>query len=266
MDLRRAKYILPNLFTLSSVAAGVYSIHLSTTATTIDEITLAAWLIVAAMICDGFDGRVARMTKTESALGIQLDSLADAISFGVAPAFLLYHWGMADWGWLGFGVVIAYVSCAIMRLARFNVLAQEAQDTKRYFLGLPTPLAAGTIVSVVLAHLAFTETAATGAGFSVAALGLLLSGLMVSNVKYRTFKDLKVKGRGALGVVGVLLAMVALSVILKPSITLVIVMMAYIILGLIGGIASLGRGFFGDDGEDEEEEEDETFLATDRES
>jgi CDP-diacylglycerol---serine O-phosphatidyltransferase len=261
MDLRRAKYILPNLFTLSSVAAGVYSIHLSTTAQSVAEMTLAAWLIVVSMVCDGFDGRVARMTRTESELGIQLDSLADAISFGVAPAFLLYHWGMSEWGWLGFGVAIVYVCCAVLRLARFNVLAQSSSpESKRYFLGLPTPLAAGTIVSVVLAHLSFTETAATGAGLSVAAMALLLSGLMVSNVKYRTFKDLQLRGKGVLGVLAVLGGVIGLSVLLKPSVTLVLVMAAYIVLGLGGGIVSVGRGIFAH-GEDEVDEEEELLTA-----
>jgi CDP-diacylglycerol---serine O-phosphatidyltransferase len=260
MDLRRAKYILPNLFTLGSVTAGVYSIHLSTTAQSVPEMTLAAWLIVAAMICDGFDGRVARMTRTQSELGIQLDSLADAISFGVAPAFLLYHWGMAQWGWIGFGVAIVYVCCAVMRLARFNVLANQERETKRYFLGLPTPLAAGTIVSVVLAHLAFTESLSTGAGFSVAAMALLLSGLMVSNVRYRTFKDLRIRGKGVLGAIAVLAAVIALSVIFKPSLTLVIVVGVYIVFGLGGGIVSLGRAFFSSS--DEEDESDEEALLT----
>jgi CDP-diacylglycerol---serine O-phosphatidyltransferase len=246
MDLRRAKYILPNLFTLSSLGAGLYSIHLSTTAQSADQIALAAWILVVSLICDGFDGRVARMTRTETELGIQLDSLADAVAFGVAPAFLLYHWGMSEWGVLGLAVAFVFVACAILRLARFNVLAARAiEETKKYFIGLPTPLAAGTVIALVLAHVSFTETAATGAAGSVAAVTLFLAGLMVSNVRYRTFKDVDLRGRTWVVASMVVALSVGLSVVFKPSITLVVLMVAYIVLGLGGGLLSLGKTLFG---------------------
>ena len=259
MDFRRAKYILPNLFTLSSICAGMYSIHLSTTAQNVSDITLAAWLLVVSMVCDAFDGRVARMTRTESELGIQLDSLADAISFGVAPAFLLYHWGMSGWGFVGFLVAFAYVACAVLRLARFNVLAAQegGVETKKYFLGLPTPLAAGTVVSLVLAHVSFTGTAATGAAESVAAITVLLAGLMVSNVRYRTFKDVNFRGRAAVGAGGIVAVAVLLSIAIKPSATFVLLMVAYIILGLGGGLFHLGKAAFGS----QEAEDDEPVFA-----
>ena len=251
MDLRKAKYILPNLFTLSSIFAGVYSIHLSTTAQSIADITLAAWLVVISMVCDGLDGRVARMTRTESELGIQLDSLADAISFGVAPAFLLYHWGMSEWGVVGLFVAFLYVGCAVLRLARFNVLAGRGGGTKRYFVGLPTPLAAGTVIALVLAHVAFTETAATSASMSVAAVTVLLAALMVSNVRYRTFKDVNLQGRTVLTAAVLVTASAVGSVIYAPSATFVVLMVAYIILGLGGGLLDLGKHFLGEDEEDE---------------
>ncbi len=251
MDFRRAKYILPNLFTLSSVCAGLYSIHLSTLAQNVADITMAAWLLVVCMVCDALDGRVARMTQTETELGIQLDSLADAISFGVAPAFLLYHWGMTEWGLVGMFVAFVYVGCAVLRLARFNVLAGQGAGTKRYFLGLPTPLAAGTVVSLVLAHVAFTEMATTAAAMSVAAVTLLLAGLMVSNVRYRTFKDVNLQGRTGLAAGAVVTAAAVGSVIFQPSITFVLLMVAYIILGLGGGLMHLGKTLFGES-EDEE--------------
>ena len=255
MDFRRAKYILPNLFTLSSLCAGMYSIHLSTTAQNVADITMAAWLVVVSMVCDALDGRVARMTRTETELGIQLDSLADAISFGVAPAFLLYHWGMAEWGLVGVFVAAVYVACAILRLARFNVLAGQGGGTKRYFLGLPTPLAAGTVISVVMAHVAFTEMATTAAAMSVAAVTLLLAGLMVSNVRYRTFKDVNLQGRTGLAAGAVVAAAALGAVVLKPSVTFVLLMVAYIILGLGGGLMSLGKTFLG------EEEDEEPLFA-----
>lgn len=241
MDLSRAKYILPNLFTLASVFAGLYSINLTTRATSVEDLRLAALLIIVAMFCDAFDGRVARMTGSESAFGVQLDSLADAISFGVAPGILLYQWGMLDWGMGGMAVAFVYTACAIMRLARFNVMAQASDGVKKYFLGLPTPLAAGTVVSVVLAHLSVTAQMATGATLSVVVMTLLLSGLMVSNVRYRTFKDVNFRGRAGLVLLGVLAASGAMSLVFEPSVTLVALMAAYIFLGLSGGIIHLGR-------------------------
>ena len=257
MDFHRAKYILPNLFTLSSMGAGLYSIHLSATAQTVSDISLAAWLLVVSMICDLLDGRVARMTKTETELGIQLDSMSDAISFGVAPAFLLYQWGMTEWGMVGQLAAFGYVACAILRLARFNVLANEDVKTKRYFLGLPTPLAAGTVVAMVMAHVAYTEAMAiTGSEGLVAALSLLLGGLMVSNIRYRTFKDLDMSGKTPVVASVVVGLSVAVSVMLKPSVTFVLIMLAYIVLGLGGGILNVGRALLGLD-----EEADEPVFA-----
>ncbi|MBA2664754.1 MAG: CDP-diacylglycerol--serine O-phosphatidyltransferase [Bradymonadaceae bacterium] len=245
MDLRRAKYILPNLFTLSSIYCGIFSIHLSTTAQSVAEVALAAWLLVVAMVCDAFDGRVARLTKTESEFGMQLDSLADAISFGVAPAFLLYAWGLSEMGTLGLFFAFVYASCAVMRLARFNVLANANHGVMKYFLGLPTPLAAGTIVSVVLAHVALTDRMTTGAELSVAAMAVLLGGLMVSNVRYRTFKDVKFRGRAFVALIGLVAASFVVSIAVKPSVTFVLLMVAYIVLGLGGGILNLGKHVLG---------------------
>lgn len=247
MDFRRAKYILPNLFTLTSIGAGLFSIHLSTTAETVSGLTLAAWLLVVSMVCDAFDGRVARMTRTETEFGIQLDSLADAISFGVAPAFLLYHWGLSEWGAIGLAVVVVYVSCAVLRLARFNVLSArgEGVESKKYFVGLPTPLAAGAVVSVVLAHLSYTGSSATGAAVSVSVITVGLGLLMVSNVRYRTFKDVNLEG-GVWAAFSALIATTVLVTLLaEPSITFVLLMIAYIALGLVGGLLDLGRSVFG---------------------
>lgn len=258
MDLSRAKYILPNLFTLTSVGAGVFSIHLSTTATSVADITMAAYLLVGAMACDLLDGRVARMTRAESELGLQLDSLADAISFGVAPGFLLYHWGMSHLGGWGVFAAALYVMGAVLRLARFNVMSGREEGPNRYFLGLPTPLAAGAVVSLVLAYVSFTEAMTTGAGLSVAALAVGLGALMVSNIRYRSFKDLSLRKPDLL-VVLALLGVILGVMVIKPGIVFGLLFVVYIVVGLLGGLVSLGKNLFSSS--DEYAEEDEEALV-----
>ncbi len=248
MDLHRAKYLLPNSLTMGSAFAGFTSIYVSLNATDAKGLALAAWLIVIAMFCDLFDGRVARMTKTESALGVQLDSLADALSFGIAPGFLIYSWGLEPFGILGLVPAFVYAACAILRLARFNVMAAENHGVMKYFLGLPTPLAAGAVVSIVLAHLSVTEHMTTGATGSVALMALLLGGLMVSNVKYRTFKDVNFRGRFGVGLIVFVTAAVALGFITDaPSVAFVALMVGYILVGVVGTVVHWSRAILGDD-------------------
>lgn len=252
MDLRKSRYILPNLLTLTSVFCGISSIYLSTTSHTAAQLQLAAWLIVVGMLCDLFDGRVARMTNAQSAFGVQLDSLADGVTFGVAPGLLLFNWGMKSLGMLGIFVGFIFAACALMRLARFNVKAAEDGGKSRYFEGLPTPLAAGTVVSVILAHLTITGHPTTGATWNVVAMSVLLGGLMVSNVRYRTFKDFNFAGKGGLTVVGLLGMVAAISMTMGPSVAFVTLMVLYIIIGLGGGLMDLGKNIFGMAEEDEE--------------
>lgn len=244
--------------------AGVFSIHLSTTGTTVSEMTLAAWLVIFSVFCDISDGRVARLTRTESALGIQLDSFADAIAFGMAPAFLLYHWGLQEWGGLGVLIAAFFVCATVLRLARFNVSTAQGGENKRYFLGLPTPLAAGTVISAVLAHLSYTGTSTTGATTSVAAIAIVLSLLMVSNVRYRSFKDVNLRGVAVTRAVAIVGAFVAASTMIKPSMTFVVLFFAYIIIGLLGGVVSLGKHLLGHDlslNEESTQDSNEALLA-----
>jgi CDP-diacylglycerol--serine O-phosphatidyltransferase len=255
MDLTRAKYLLPNSLTMTSAFCGFTSIHLSLTGSTVHEFSMAAWLLVVAMICDGADGRVARMTKTESELGVQLDSLADAVSFGLAPAFLLYAWGLSSLGILGLAAAFVFAAGAILRLARFNVMASQHQGVMRYFLGLPSPLAAGAVVSIVMAHLAVTDHATTGATGSVVLMSILLGGLMVSNVKYRTFKDAKLKGRAGIGIFMLAIAAGSLGILTKPSVAFVALMFCYILVGLVGTAYSWSRHILGEDAFEEDAEE-----------
>src|ERR1700694_3066999 len=151
-NLRKLMFVLPNLFTVSSIFCGVYSITLSAGEPTGDNFYRAAGAIFFGSFFDAFDGRVARLTRTQTDFGVELDSLADVITFGVAPAILLYRWALFGLSTLGIAICAIYAACGAIRLARFNVLAHaDTAGAARYFVGLPIPLAAGMLVSLVLA-------------------------------------------------------------------------------------------------------------------
>src|SRR5271156_9644 len=152
MRLRKAMFVLPNLFTVSSIFCGFFAMTLWAGG---EERTgrfyQAALAILFAIFFDGFDGRVARLTKTQSEFGMQLDSLADVVSFGAAPALLLYKWTLEPLGFWGLFVAAAYVSCGALRLARFNLLANRPASSQ-FLVALPIPVAAGAVIAVAIAH------------------------------------------------------------------------------------------------------------------
>ena len=151
VNLRKAMFVLPNLFTVSSIFLGFYALTLCAGDATPAQLYQAALAIFFAIFFDAFDGRVARMTKTQSDFGVELDSLADLVSFGAAPALLVYKWALASLGPVGMFVAFSCAACGALRLARFNVLAQRGdKGSSRFFVGLPIPLAAGTIVALVI--------------------------------------------------------------------------------------------------------------------
>jgi CDP-diacylglycerol---serine O-phosphatidyltransferase len=190
----RFLFVLPNLFTVSSIFCGMYAMVLTTEGQMADRFYRAAVAILFGILFDAADGRVARLTKTESNFGVQLDSLADAISFGVAPAFLVYKWALFSMGFLGLLAAFVFASCGAIRLARFNVMAARNEGVPRYFLGLPIPLAAAGISSIVLLNHHLGNDPVRFAPY-ILGLVLLLSFLMVSHVRYRTFKKLRLNGR-----------------------------------------------------------------------
>src|SRR5437660_12095342 len=143
-NLRKLMFVLPNLFTVSSIFCGVYSITLSAGEPTGDNFYRAAVAIFFGSFFDAFDGRVARLTRTQSDFGVELDSLADVITFGVAPAILVYKWALSGMGIAGIAICSIYAACGAIRLARFNVLAHSESGTKRYFDGLTMPLSSCT--------------------------------------------------------------------------------------------------------------------------
>lgn len=243
INLRKAMFVLPNLFTVSSIFLGFYALTLCAGEATPAQLYQAALAIFFAMFFDAFDGRVARMTKTQSDFGVQLDSLADVISFGAAPALLIYKWALAPLGFAGLFFSFAFAACGALRLARFNVLAARGdKGSSRFFVGLPIPLAAGTITTLVIAH--YKEFgAATDAAtrVPVAVVVILLSFLMVSTVRYRTFKDLHLSAK-SLTVFGLLCAIgLAVGIATRASFVLVVYMLAYIAMGIAESIFEKAR-------------------------
>lgn len=233
MARRKWLYILPNLFTLASILCGFHSMSLSASAQGPDALYGAALAILFGMLLDGLDGRVARLTRTQSAFGMQLDSLADVITFGAAPALLVWKWGLHDLGAVGIVLSFAYLACGALRLARFNVLEMRgAKGASAYFVGLPIPLAAGVLVSLVLAHNRAYGDADVPA-MPVAVLVGLISYLMVSNIRYRTFKQVRLSRRNLAILAFLLTTTAALAIRIRASVALVVIASLYVVLGII---------------------------------
>src|SRR5437762_1264246 len=239
-NLRKLMFVLPNLFTVSSIFCGVYSITLSAGEPTGDNFYRAAVAIFFGSFFDAFDGRVARLTRTQSDFGVELDSLADVISFGVAPSILVYKWALSGMGILGIVICSVFAACGAIRLARFNVLAHSESGTQRYFVGLPIPLAAGMLVALVIALNSLGSPAEAVGLWPIATLVLVLSFLMVSTIRYRTFKEAGLNPRTLLVFLLVIAVGVAVAIRGRPSLVLLVYFSIYILLGL-GEEALFGR-------------------------
>lgn len=187
MPPRRGIYLLPNLFTTAGLFAGFYAIVSGMKG----NFETAAIALFIAMIMDGLDGRVARLTGTESEFGAQYDSLSDMVCFGVTPALVVYSWGLQYLGKFGWLAAFFYAAATALRLARFNT--QTASHDKRFFTGLPCPAAAAVVTGMVWVG---TDYAIPGKQYSeiVAIVTLVVGSLMVSNVRYNSFKELEFKG------------------------------------------------------------------------
>ena len=237
IDLKRTLFLLPNLITLSSIFCGFYSMVLSSRADEEGGFYRAALLIVFAMFFDGLDGRVARMTKTESAFGLQIDSLADVVSFGAAPSLLIYHWTLHELGLLGVIASFAFTASGAIRLARFNVLSMDnsGAPTKpgSTIIGLPIPAAAGGLVSLLLANHA-ADGALGAPAYAVPTLVLVvgLGVLMVSGVPFRSFKDTKPNARGLLLVGFAALSSALVWTQLGPAFVLSWLLGCYVVMGI----------------------------------
>ena len=214
--IRRGVSLLPSLFTLGNMFCGwsciVYAMH--------GQLEMAAPFIGIAMVMDMLDGRIARMTGTSSEFGVQLDSLADVLSFGMAPAVLAYAWGLAPLGRLGWGVGFVFVCGAALRLARFNI--QHGHTDKRYFVGLASPAAAAIPAATVFY---FPDGLARRPEVFLAIVMVVVPALlMVSTIRFRSFKALDLRAKRRYTVLIALAAFLALIVAYPQEVLLI---MAY---------------------------------------
>jgi CDP-diacylglycerol---serine O-phosphatidyltransferase len=220
---RRGIYLLPNLFTIAGLFAGFYAIVTAMEG----YFNYAAVAIFVAMIMDFFDGRVARLTNTQSAFGAELDSLSDMVSFGVAPALVIYSWSLEGLGKLGWLAAFIYAAAGALRLARFNTQVSVAD--KRYFQGLPIPAAAGVLASMVWLCVD-SEILGDVVSITTAVLAIIIAILMVSNVRYYSFKEIDLKGRVPfVAILLVVLAFVGIS--LDPPKILFLIFFCYALSG-----------------------------------
>ncbi len=232
-SMRRGIYILPNLVTAASLFAGFYSMVSTLNG---NYSTAAIWIFISA-ICDGLDGKVARMTGTTSKFGVEFDSLADLVAFGVTPAFLMYAWALKPFGRLGWVASFLFLVCAALRLARFNVQV-DTVESKR-FVGLPTPASACMVASTVLLFYHFNWPSSFKK-LSILGLIYLLAFLMVSNFRYNSFKDPAFIKRQPFGFL--LLAVVLLIVIAaEPVVMTFSVLLLYILSGPIDYVVTWPR-------------------------
>lgn len=232
---RKGIYLLPNLFTTAGLFAGFYAI----VAAMKGLYDSAAVAIFVAMVMDMLDGRVARMTHTESAFGAEFDSLTDMVAFGVAPALVIYSWGLSELGKVGWLLAFLHTAAMALRLARFN--SQLTKSDKRYFTGLPAPAAAGVVVGYVWMQY---DMGYVGEGSMLAAaITFLVAILMVSTVRYYSFKDLDFKGKVPF-IVLLLIVMIFIGISFDPPKVLFAAFSLYALSGPVWTVMRL-RGLKG---------------------
>ena len=229
----RGIYLLPNLFTIAGLFAGFYAVVAGMKGI-FDHAGIA---IFVAMIFDGMDGRVARLTNTQSAFGAQLDSLCDMCSFGVAPALVVYSWSLISLGKLGWLAAFLYTAATALRLARFNT--QVGSDDKRFFQGLPCPAAAAIIAGLVWVGGDF-NVQSQEVSVAIAVMTITIAMLMVSNVRYNSFKQVDVSGKVPFfAILLAVLAMVFISI--DPPQILLLVFAIYGVSGPILTVVAISK-------------------------
>ncbi len=224
-ERHKGVYLLPNLFTTAALFAGFFAIVSGMKG----NFEAAGMAIIIAQLMDGFDGRVARMTNTTSAFGVEYDSLSDMISFGLAPSLVMYSWGLEPLGKVGWVAAFIFTACAALRLARFNT--QVGSTDKRYFTGLASPPAAAILATIVWCWCDVKPTYEISC--LMALLTLVVGLLMVSNVRYSSFKGLNLRGRVPF-VVMFCAVLAFVVVILDPPTVLLSMALMYCVSGPVG--------------------------------
>lgn len=223
---RQVIYVVPNLLTTGNLFCGLYAIMAVFGANYVK----AAIAILVALVFDVLDGQSARWTKTTSQFGIEYDSLADLVSFGVAPGVLIYSWALSGYGLLGLAMIFAFVGCGALRLARYNVLTGTMDN--RYFMGLPIPAAAGVLASLMLLDHHILRVGQEVKPVLTLIVTLALAFLMVSTIRYTKFKGMRLlAGEGFMYVVwGVLVIMLIAA---APQIALFMLFAGYALSGVV---------------------------------
>ncbi len=207
---RRGIYILPNLLTSVGLFCGIFSI----VQTMEGSYARAALAVLVAVIFDGLDGRVARLTNTTSRFGLEYDSLCDLVSFGVAPGLLIYKWALLPWGVLGWSAIALYVICAAVRLARFNISVGRVDSS--YFMGLPVPASATMLASIVLMYRYVGRSGLPDKQVALLLITYALGLLMVSSIRYISFKRLQLHKRQPLWTFMATIIMLTVAVAAYP--------------------------------------------------
>ena len=224
MKRRRGIYLLPNLFTTAALFAGFYSIVSAMNG----HFKAAAICIFIAMVLDGMDGRIARLTKTQSDFGMQYDSLSDMVSFGLAPALIVYQWSLFSLDKLGWLAAFIYAATTALRLARFN--AQAGSADKKFFQGLPSPAAAALIAGMIWAvesYSSFYTTTPAALAFIITVAAALL---MVSNIRFHSFKEFDLRGKVRFVTV-LSIVLIFVFIALDPPLVLFIIVLGYVLSG-----------------------------------
>lgn len=231
---RRGVYLLPNLCTTGGLFCGFYAII----ATLKEEYLVASIAVLIALVFDALDGRIARMTKTSSHFGVEYDSLSDLVAFGVAPGVLAYRWALEPWGAWGWLAASLYVTCGALRLARFNIQVEVAD--KSSFVGLPIPAAASVLATTILMYYYLGGEGATNKHLILLLLVYTLAGLMVSSIRYYSFKEMHPRHRQPFWILIVGIILIQL-IVAEPQIMLFSISSLFALSGPVRTLMGLGR-------------------------
>ncbi len=223
----RSVYLLPSLLTTSALFAGFYGVIAAIN----EQFVVAAISVIVAMVFDGLDGRVARLTKTQSAFGAEYDSLADMVSFGLAPALIAFLWTLESLGKLGWIAAFIFVAGAALRLARFNTQLHNDKQDKRFFYGLASPSAAALVVTLVW-NASLRGWGAEWLAVLTAAVVAISGILMVSNIRYYNFKTMTGRRRVPFVVLPLLVLLFGV-IALQPPLMLLLMAILYVLSGIV---------------------------------